>query len=86
MIHFVGMVVQHDSLVRQRCAWCGAMLQDWDLERVMVPVEQQLCELPSWPVGGLVEMEGNAAWVVEHVPGTPLPPGNCAELDPAVTA
>lgn len=35
--HIAGLDVQVGRYLRQRCAWCGAMLSDYDLARVAVP-------------------------------------------------
>lgn len=43
---------------RQRCVWCGALLIDDDLAMQMVEVTHAHEEPPSWPVGGLVRIEG----------------------------
>lgn len=78
-VHFVGIDVQIGTLLRQRCAWCGDVLLDYDLERLAVPVGQQ--EGPAtWPVGTLVEVDGNATWAVEHDAADPLPENTCARL------
>lgn len=86
LVHIVGIdVTIGDVLLRQRCAWCGATLIDYDLTRVAVPIGQ---EGPpgTWPVGALLMVSGPASWVVEHVDGDPLPPESCTRIDPQVTA
>lgn len=83
--HVAGLDVQVGRFLRQRCAWCGAVLSDYDLARVAVPEGQDL-RPAMWTVGALVAIDGAAAWVVEHEDGAELPAGACAQLDPAVTA
>lgn len=85
MIHIVGPHITIGPYLRQRCAWCGATLLDYNLDRIAVPVGQDP-RPATWPVGGLLGVEGVASWVVEHEDGALLPEGCCALLDPAVTA
>lgn len=76
MIHIAGNNVQVNQLLRQRCAWCGFMLIDYDLDRVAVPVGQVGQAPAIWPVGALVEIDGNASWVV-YYDEQQLPPNAC---------
>lgn len=46
---------------RQRCAWCGTVLAEYDLTRIAVPVGTDP-EPPHWPLGALVTVDGNASW------------------------
>jgi hypothetical protein len=84
MIHIAGPDIQIDTHLRQRCAWCGAILIDYDLAAIAVP-EGQDPRPATWPVGGLVEVDGPAQWRVLQGDG-PLPEGACGRIDPAVTA
>jgi len=69
---------------RQRCAWCGAVLADYDLSLVAVP-EGQDPSPAMWEPGHLVRVEGN--WSADVGDDTAKIPGDsCAMLDPAVTA
>jgi hypothetical protein len=72
-----------DVLLRQRCAWCGYLLIDYDLSRVMVPTGQEGSGPGAWPVGGLVRVDGFASYVVEHEDGAPLPIDSCTRETPA---
>jgi hypothetical protein len=84
VIHIAGLRVHVGPYLRQRCAWCGAVLIDYDLTRTAVPTGTD--PTPStWPVADLVAVDGNAAYVVPHIDGDELPAGSCTELDPAVT-
>jgi hypothetical protein len=40
----------------------------------------------TWPVGGLVEVDGGASWTVEHNDGDPLPDNCCGSAHPEMTA
>jgi hypothetical protein len=84
VIHIAGNDVQVNAQLRQRCAWCGALLIDYNLERVSVP-EGTDPRPATWPIGGLVAVDGGLSYVVEHEDG-PLPDGACGTLDPEVTA
>lgn len=85
VVHITGMYVQIESRLRQRCAWCGAVLIDYDLTLLAVP-EGQEGGPSTWPVGELVTVDGNLTFTCPHVDGDPLPDGACGRLDPEVTA
>lgn len=79
--------------LRQRCAWCGAVLLDYDLTLVAVPADQP-GPLATWPLGAFVRVHAGVKEVLERSdPATPLdrhlgprlPAGACALMDPAVT-
>jgi hypothetical protein len=84
VIHIAGYDVQVDALLRQRCAWCGGLLIDYDLSRMAVPVGTDP-RPATWPVGDLVAVDGTASWTVPHTDGDPLPAGTCTRIDPEVT-
>jgi hypothetical protein len=85
VIHIAGPdITIGGQLLRQRCAWCGALLLDYDLSRIAVPVGQDF-RPGTWGEGDLVAVDGSASWTVEHEDGDPLPDGACGRLDPAVT-
>jgi hypothetical protein len=84
LIHIAGVEVQVGSQLRQRCAWCGAILVDQDLNLVMVPVDQP-GTVPTWPTGSLVAVQGYTSWVVDHEDGAQLPPEACGQIDYEVT-
>lgn len=85
VIHIAGLDVEVGPYLRQRCAWCGSVLVDYDLRRVAVPVGMD--PKPStWQIGSLVEVDGHISSVVEHKDGDQLPTGCCGALDPEVTA
>lgn len=82
VIHIAGLVINIGGHLRQRCAWCGAVLDDVELAMTAVPIEQAGQPYPSWPEGGLVAVLGNARWTVANFTEST---GLCASLDPAVT-
>lgn len=92
-VHVAGLdVAWSDRYLRQRCAWCGVTLLDYDLATVVAPLREDGTPPPppaTWPIGALVEVTGTpgagSQRVVEAVDGK-VPPGSCLDLDPAVTA
>lgn len=84
MIHIAGPDITVGEFLRQRCGWCGALLLDYDLSRVAVPVGQDP-RPATWTLGDLVLRDGNMSVVVPHNDGDPLPEEACARLDPAAT-
>lgn len=74
--------------MRQRCAWCGVVLLDYDLERTASLDGEPPA---SWPDGALVVTSGAMSQVVEprrsvEDPEVLIPPDDCCmRLDPAIT-
>lgn len=98
LVHVAGTVLTFGQYRRQRCSWCGALLQEYDLANISRPLEPgedpdnpEPWEPAAWPVGGLVAVvDGGprAMWVVkpEQIGGEPQAPGNsCMNLDREVT-
>lgn len=84
IVHIAGPDIQVNNQLRQRCAWCGAVLVDYALERIAVP-EGQDPRPATWPVSELVEVDGNASWIRPHTDGEQLPENACARIDHDVT-
>jgi hypothetical protein len=79
VVHIAGPDIQIGHLLLQRCSWCGELLVDYNLIRVAAPVGQP--DRPAtWPVGGLVLVDGGVKAVVRHTDGDPLPPNSCVGL------
>lgn len=98
-VHIAGTVVSMGSLRRQRCSWCGALLQEYDLAAISRPLEPgedpehpEPWEPGAWAVGGLVRLSGTFPRVGEAVEpelkdGVPqAPEDSCLVLDRMVTA
>lgn len=85
VLHVAGVHVTINQRVRQRCAWCGALLIDVDVATIAVPAGQPYDGVPTWPVGDLVLVDGNMTVLVPHEDGAALPDGACGKLDPEVT-
>jgi hypothetical protein len=87
VVHIAGPAIQVGGYLRQRCAWCGAVLLDYALACTCADVSAGEDPRPAtWPDGGLVAVDGSAQYVVPHIDGADLPVGSCGLLDPAVTA
>lgn len=74
--------------LRQRCIWCGAVIVDYDLERVAVPDGQDPTPA-TWKPGTFVRVSGTfpVAYVAVDPPeGGRYPPDSCMALDDEVTA
>jgi hypothetical protein len=88
LTHIAGMKVQIGPLLRQRCAWCGAVLCDYDLRNIAVPEGQEGAPA-MWEPGELVRVDGtglmSASFAVPHTDGDELPDDACGKLDPEVT-
>lgn len=83
--HIAGLVVHLDGQrLRQRCAWCGAVLIDEDLSRVQV-IEGS-GPFPTFETGELIEVDGNAYVQLNAADHPKLPANACGRLDPEVTA
>ncbi|GLZ36239.1 hypothetical protein Lesp02_84260 [Lentzea sp. NBRC 105346] len=80
VVHIAGLDVEIGTLLRQRCAWCGEILADYDLRNVAAPIGQDP-RPATWPVGGLVAVDGNLKTAVEHHAGDPLPANACLDRD-----
>jgi hypothetical protein len=94
VVHIAGHQVQIGTQLRQRCAWCGALMLDYDLTRTASPCGEDCREHGcqpehhrpgTWPAGGLVEVDGTTSWTVPHEDGQQLPTNACAQLDAAIT-
>jgi hypothetical protein len=82
--HIAGAEVQVGSRLRQRCAWCGEVMADYDLQRIAV-LEGDDPRPAMWLQGSLVRRDGCAWFVVDHEEGADLPSDSCAaaEIDAA---
>ncbi len=83
--HIAGLDVEIGPYLRQRCAWCGTVLLDYDLRNVAVQTEATDKSVATWPVGEVIRVDGNMSSVVEHESGNQLPEDSCMNLDPLVT-
>lgn len=84
LVHIAGNDLQVGAQLRQRYAWCGAVLLDYNLDRIAVP-EGQDPRPATWPVGDLIAVDGSLSYTVEHEDGQPLPAEACSRIDARVT-
>lgn len=74
--HIAGLRVHVDGRLRQRCAWCGAILIDYDLAAMQVP-DEAAGELATWWPGAQILVDGPAQYVIGqsgdqlHLPADP---------------
>lgn len=81
--HVAGLpVTMHGIHVRQRCAWCGAIIEDQDLTRMAAPIGQQSSAFPTWEVGVMVRIDGGCYSTVD---GDKMPEDACGMLPPEIT-
>jgi len=87
IVHIAGLDVRVGPHLRQRCAWCGAIIEDVDLSTIQVQVVpgEETPSYPTWQVGALIGRSGGATYVIAHNDGDQLPPNSCASVDPAAT-
>jgi hypothetical protein len=50
IIHFPGPVVSFQSIYRQRCSWCGALIQEYDLQRISIQEDGRPEDLRGKPL------------------------------------
>lgn len=50
IIHFAGPVMTFGMLARQRCAWCGALIQEYDMANVGMPERDRPEERRGTPI------------------------------------
>lgn len=76
-VHIAGLRLEIGHHVLQRCAACGMVLAD--NTNVAMPIEPDGKEptFPTWPIGELVEVEGNRMSVIPHKDGDQLPGSFC---------
>ena len=57
-----GPVITFGSVSRQRCSWCGALIDEKDMTRIAVQIPEDGSDplpLAWWEVGGLVAVSGS---------------------------
>lgn len=92
LIHIVGHHVEVDGVRRQRCLWCGALIDERDFKRMSVQIQEgqtpeeaaQSMRDSHWV--GLVAVDGNVKWSVDDPPDGKIPVNSCMNLEESVTA
>ncbi len=61
LTHIAGPAITISGYRRQRCSWCGTVIDEVDLTRVAVACEpdEQAGTVPTWPEGQQVRTDGN---------------------------
>lgn len=100
VFHIVGLDVQVGPIRRQRCSWCGALIQEDEFFRIawaLNPDGSDPGPPGCWPVGEVIGITGESPKVLRIVPRDEwpmsnevrgehrLPDGCCALLDPQAT-
>jgi hypothetical protein len=88
IVHFAGATLRIGPVIRQRCLWCGALIEEIDVRQVAVPIEPgQTAEqahhgLFDLKWSGLVAVDGNARYSVPDPPDGEVPARACSEVLP----
>ncbi len=84
-IHIAGLCARVGSQQRQRCAWCGEVIDDTDLASIAVALNPD-GSVPDvsggFEIGVLVAVsDGNprCTYIVRHEDGAQLPAGWCGD-------
>lgn len=92
--HLAGSVAEAEGRLRQRCAWCGALLFDYVLANIAYKSdtpEDEWRPATAEP-GTWWHVEGNGGWLLPFEPhesnegAIAIPEDCCINLDPDVTA
>lgn len=79
IIHFPAHMMSFGSVCRQRCAWCGALIQERDLAAIAMPEEDRAAERRGKPIeadevgwwSGLVAISGTNPVMLRAVDDPP---------------
>lgn len=90
IIHIAGPVITFNRTARQRCAWCGALIQEYDLANIGVLESDRPAERRGKPVElddvawweGLVAIDGIARWQVHDPADGKAPERSCMVVLP----
>jgi hypothetical protein len=89
IVHVAGPLITYDNVQRQRCAWCGGLIEERDLERTAVAIEpgesaEHAAEgLRRTKWAGLVAVDGNVRWAVDEPDDGKAPERSCMRLLPS---
>ena len=90
IVHLAGPMIQFDTVQRQRCVWCGALIDERDLARMAVQVDPTASEEVQreeatralqlrWE--GFVAVDGNWRSSVPEPEDGKAPEESCMRLD-----
>jgi hypothetical protein len=88
LVHLAGETIRSGRLVRVRCAWCGALIDEVNLAEVPAShpasrEDERGDPRPLW--SGLVGVEGDLRVSLPELGDAPMPPGSCLSIDGSVT-
>lgn len=93
LVHLAGQSIRAANVIRTRCAWCGALIEEADLDRMAYTgdenpfVKDDGTPHDRWQ--GLVAIaDGNprVMWAVDDPADGKIPEDSCMALDPVATS
>jgi hypothetical protein len=94
IIHVAGPPILVGTVERQRCTWCGALIDERDHARIAVQVDpsaspdvqqEEANRAAALKWRGLVAIDGNVRWAVDEPEDGKVPPTSCMAIPDAVT-
>jgi hypothetical protein len=96
-VHIAGLQVTFGTMMRQRCAWCGEVIEERDAANMAVATDQTASEEVQqheanevihgikWEVGGLVAVAFSrvARWAIDEPADGKAPPESCMQKEAA---
>jgi hypothetical protein len=93
LIHFAAQPLRAANIIRTRCAWCGAMIEEVDLDRTAYTGDENpFVDEEGSPTGrwqGLVAIEaGNPTvkWALPDPEDGKIPSDSCMNIAAEITA
>lgn len=92
IVHVAAQPVTFGSMQRQRCAWCGALIEERDHSRMAVAVppnsseevrREEVARAAETRWEGLVAVDGHVRWAVDDPEDGLAPERSCMRLLPA---
>ncbi len=84
LIHIVLNDLTVGSVRRQRCAWCGELISEYDLANIAVQVDREGqpddADLAPGLWQGLVARDGAVSWSVPEPEDGKVPPTSCMAM------
>lgn len=86
IIHFAGQTLRIGDVIRQRCLWCGGLIEERDLANTAVSVgpdetpEEAIDGLYSSHWSGLVAVANGVRWSVPDPDDGRIPDRSCANI------
>lgn len=102
LVHLAAPPLRAGDIIRQRCAWCGALIEERDLSRTAVQVQPGESDEDAWrslvnddgsPARGWeglvavdVSVGSSVRWAVPDPDDGKIPADSCMALDAWATA